>query len=174
MKYALACLLLLLTAMPLAAQSEPNEPVQGSLYVLVDHSATLFINGVEVKIPKSKAAPKAIPVTLQPGDHIVVKLSSTHSKGEGSCMLLFVSSTRQTMISFRAVSFKILPDPEMTDFTPEQFAGFEHQAVPRHDLENKQTLFPYKNNCEGFWGDRDECAIGTLITRDMFSPILPQ
>jgi len=171
MKYALA-VLLILTSVPLAAQSDPND--KGSLYVMVNHSATLFINGVKVKIPKSKAAPEAIPVTLHAGDRIVAELSNTHSKGDGYFMLLFVSSAKQTMISFRSIFFKILPDQEMTDFAVEQFGSFAHQAVPRSNLEDKQALFPYKNNCEGFWGDRDQCALGTVITGDMFSPLLPQ
>jgi hypothetical protein len=169
--------LLLLTLAPALAQSDPHDKewsASGSLYVLVDSSATIYINGAKVKIPKSKAAPKAIPVTFHSGDRLVAQLSSVHSKGNGYFMLLFVSAQKNAMISFRAVSFKILPDPLATDFTEGQFSGFLHEAVPRFHLEEKQSLFPYKNNCEGFWGDRDQCAVGALISADMSSPMSPE
>jgi hypothetical protein len=170
MKYVLA--LLLLMGMPGRTLADSGD--KGSLYVLVDHSAVLFINGISIKIPKSRAAPKAIPVLLHAGDRIVAKLSSTESKGDGYFMLLYVSPDKKAMISFRAVSFKILPDLETTDFPANQFGSFQEGAIARFDSDKMQRLFPYKNICQGFWGDRAESTVGTVITDDMFSPMLLQ
>jgi hypothetical protein len=170
MKYAFP-LLLLMAVMPLWAQ--PDSAGTGSLYVQVDHSATVYLNGEKLKIPKSKAAPKPIAVTIKPGDHIVAKLSSVESKYDGYFMLLYVAADKQTQISFRAVDFKILPDASMTDFTAEQFSDSLHQAVLRPDEEDKRKLFPYKSECNGFWGDRPECAIGAVVTSDLILPLQP-
>jgi hypothetical protein len=171
MKYALAFLLVLI-ATPLWAQTDSDD--KGSLYVQVDHSATLYLNGVKLKIPKSKAAPKPIAVAIKPGDHIVARLSSTESKYDGYFMLLYVTADKQSQVSFHAVDFKILPDDAMTDFTADQFNGPLHQAVLRPGEEKKRSLFPYKSNCNGFWGDKPECAIGGVVTSDLFLPLLPQ
>lgn len=167
MKYALAFVLLLLGT-PLEAQ--PSDQPSGTLYVRVDSSATIFINGEKLKT--TKYGYEDLPVTLKPNDHIVAQLSN--SKGDGSFALLYVALDRNSQIGFRAVAFKILPDATMTDFESDQFTSFAHQAVKRPGEEKTQARFPYKNNCEGCWGDRDECAIGTVITEDMFSPMQPQ
>ncbi len=172
MKYALALVLLLglLSVPPLRAQAA--DAGTGLLFVQVDSNATLFLNGTKIGSPKFRTEKFA--VTLQPGDRIVARLSNLHAKGNGYFMLLYLAPDHQSQISFRAVNFKILPDVEMTDFTGDQFSSFGHQVLVRSGSEEKQIYFPYKNTCEAVWGDRAEGAIGTLITSDMFGPLLPQ
>jgi hypothetical protein len=167
--------LLVMMAMPLWAQLDESDkkPVPGTLYVQVDQTAEVYVNGTNIKLSKEHTAP----VTFQPGDRLVVQISSTHSYRH--LALLFVSTDKQTMISFRTIYFKILPDPEATDFTKAQFSGFPNGAISIDRLMSsnelrktkKKSAFLYKNDSEFFWGDRQKCAVGTLITSDMFSPM---
>jgi len=176
MKYVFT--LLLLIASPLWAElgtGNQSAGAQGTLYVLVDQTATIYINGVDVKLSKEDGT---APVELNAGDRLVVKISSTHYYRH--LALLFVSDSKQTMISFRTAYFKMLPDPQMTDFTEAQFNDFPKAAIPIDRLLKPEYVakimkkpFPFRNNSEFFWGDRQDCTVGALISADMFSSMAP-
>jgi hypothetical protein len=93
--------------------------------------------------------------------------------------LLFVSDDKGTEISFRVANFKLLPDPQTTDFTAEQFNDLPNGVKPIDELVKPEYVtrmkaaFPVKNDSEFFWGDQKDCAVGCLISSDMFSPVPP-
>jgi len=174
MKYILT-LLLLVTATPLRAQLNTSAGAQGTLYVLVDQTATIYINGADVNLSKEDGTAQ---VALHPGNRLVVKISSTHYYRH--LALLFVSADKQSMISFRTAYFKLLPDPQLTDFTEAQFNDFPKGVTPIDRLMKQEYVakiekkpFPFRNTSQFFWGDRQECAVGALITDNMFSSMAP-
>ncbi len=79
--------------------------------------------------------------------------------------------------------FKLLPDPETTDFTAAAFADFPKKVVLFDEIVNKdqqnivekKSSFPVKNVSQFFWGDAklQTCTVGALITPDMFMPVTP-
>jgi hypothetical protein len=181
----LLAFLLLLTAAPLWGQLEESDKgsVRGTLYVLVDQTATIYLNGKNVQLSKKKGDATA-QVVLEPGDRLVLKISSTHDYRH--LALLFVADGQnadgsRTEISFRTAYFKLIPDPDLTDFTEDQFKGYSKGATPLDRLIKRDQLahiekthmFPFKNISEFFWGDRLDCTVGTIITADMFSPVTP-
>ena len=168
-------LLFLMIATPLWAQlndsTAPTGPVHGTLYVEVDQTAKIYINGAEVKLSKTKTAD----VTLGPGDRLVAKIASGHYYRHFG--VLFVSDNKATEISFHVSQFKLMPDPDKTDFTADEFNAFPKGVYPIDELMKAKYVakngFPVKNDSEFFWGDENmkACTVGALITADMFSPV---
>ncbi len=167
-------LLLLVMATPLWAQTPGDStigPTHGTLYVSVDQKATFYLNGTELKLGKDKT----VAVTLAPGDRLVAKASSTHYYRH--LAMLFVSDDKQTEISFRTAHIKLLPDPQATDFTADQFNDFPKSVEPIDRLvkpdyiTRMKAAFPVKNDSQFFWGDQMDCTMGCLLTADMFKPV---
>jgi len=164
MKY-LVCFLLAFLALPLPAQTKPGAGLKGKFFVSVDDEANILVNGAQfhhAPLNESESAE----LELKAGDRVVVKLKNT--LGKGRFMLLFMSSDRKTMISFTPRLFKVLPDPELKDFTAADFAGYRKGAKDVEGDFGKPYLLPFKSSSKYMWGDVNVCSIGCLITPEMF------
>lgn len=183
MKLLPALLFLAATVLPLSAQTDGMDatsgPMHGTLYINVDQVGTIYLNGTKIAVAKGQ---HNTAIALSPGDRLVVKTTSGHAYRHLG--MLFVSDDKTTEISFRVAHFKLLPDPETTDFTADQFNDFPKKVIPYNELpgtgpqkdsSSGKTAFPVKNDSEFFWGDAkaQDCAVGALITADMFT-LVPQ
>jgi hypothetical protein len=83
-------------------------------------------------------------------------------------MLMFVSTDLKQMVSFPATSFKILPNPNNTDFSPDDL---DSARGARRERSKLSYPFPFKSRSELVWGDRDACTLATLLTAEMFRPL---
>lgn len=150
-----------------SAFAAEEKAVQGKFYVSVDDKADILVNGkVLHSAPLNES--ESPEVELKAGDRIVVKLKNT--LGKGRLMLLFMSKDRATMIAFRKIHFRILPDPEIKDFTVTDFSGFRKQARSVEGDFGKPYLLPFQSNADWMWGDVNVCSIGCLVSPDLFKP----
>lgn len=139
-----------------------DKSAKGTFYVSVDDAATIYINGrrfYSTGVGRSRS-----PETeLKTGDRLVVHL---HEKG-GGChfFMMFASSDGESVVSFRHTDFKIIPDIDVTDFTPGQFQKWKKSPKQK---KGKSPL-PIKSYSESFWGDLDHCIVACTIQPRMFS-----
>lgn len=156
-----------LLSIPCLAQlpgTTPPKGVTGTFYVSVDDGAKIFINGQQVHdagVNESRSGE----LELSVGQRIVVQLRD--DGGGHRFMMAFVSSDRQTVISFRHRDFKIVPDLDATDFTPAEFLKWPKYAKD----EKRKPLLPVKNYSEWMWGDVPKCILAGTITPEMIKPL---
>lgn len=158
-----SCILSLSSFAQLPSKTPPKGLV-GTFYVSVDDGATIFVNGQQIHNAGMNES-RSGELELSVGQRIVVQLRD--DGGGRRFMLAFVSSDRQTVISFRHRDFKVVPDLDVKDFTPEQF-----QKWPKFAKEEKhKPLLPVKNYSEWVWGDLSKCIIACTITPEMAKPM---
>lgn len=144
-----------------------KEPaVKGVFHMEVDDECTLFVNGVKVHYGGHEPS-KSGEVSLKPGDRVLAQLKS-HS-GPRYLKLLFVTTNRQQMVNFTNMAFKILPDAEAKDFKPAEFNASTRNA---REIKRERNPFPFKNKSEYIWGDSDIAILGSILTREMFVPLV--
>ena len=157
----------LLFSLPCLAQLPSKTPPKGTigtLYVSVDDGAKIFVNGQKVHDAGVNET-RSGELELSVGQRVVVQLRD--DGGVRRFMMLFVSSDRQTVISFRHRDFKVVPDIDVTDFTPADF-----QRWPKFAKEEKhKPMFPFKGYSEWVWGDLSKCIIACTITPEMIRPM---
>lgn len=141
------------------------EPVKGTVFCDIDDRGTIFVNGIKIHTA-GMGFSRSGEVTLKPSDRLVIQLASTADPRY--CKVLFVSSDKKQMINFGNTNFKILPDPDSNDFEAAAFGATNKFAK---DLKKEKNPFPYKNQSEYVWGDLNICAIGAVITKEMFVPL---
>jgi hypothetical protein len=160
-------LMLCLITLNCRAQLPSNanqKPIKGTFYVSVDDACTIFVNGqkaYETGIGLSRSPE----LELKVGDRIVVHLRNDVSVRY--FFVLFASSDGRTVISFRRLDFKIVPDIDVTDFTPEVFRKWEKFAKTEKQKNDKKP--PVKSFSEFIWGDLDKCILAVPITPQMVS-----
>lgn len=161
-------LVLILVALIVALRCEAqfastlNDKSGGAFYVSVDDAATIYINGhkfFSTGIGESRSRE----TELKTGDHIVIHLRD--DGGGHRFFMLFASTDGESVVSFRNTDFKIVPDLDVTDFTPEQFQKWTKTAK---QLNHKSPL-PIKSYSESFWGDLNRCILAGTIKPQMFS-----
>ena len=171
MTFPRTAVLSIFLALGLLAMAEPPAPpnagLNGKLYCSVDDEAQILLNGVVLQ-HAGLGESQSPEVLLKSGDRIVVKLKNV--LGKGRFMLLFVTDDHKQIAAFRRPSFKILSNPEKNDFTATEFEHFPKQARSVTGEFAKPYLLPFKSSSEWVWGDQDVCAIGCLLTQDMFKP----
>lgn len=150
---------------PGPVEARKDGAVKGKFYIDVDDLGVLFINGI--KIHKTANGMSQSPETeLKPGDRIVVHL--TNATMPRYFKILFVASDKQQMVNFSNTTFRILPDPEENDFNAAQLATSARYA---RQIKSARNPFPYKNQSEYMWGEADVCALGAVVTKEMFVPL---
>ncbi len=160
-------ILFLLLVFPLASRAQfsstlNDKAVKGTFYVSVDDGATIFINGQKFyDAPLNES--RSPETQLKTGDRIVIHLRND-SAGR-RFLMAFAGSDGQTIVSFQARDFRIVPDLGVTDFTPEQLAKWTKQPKAEH---RKDTL-PLKSYSDWMWGDLDKSIIAATVTAPMFS-----
>lgn len=85
-------------------------------------------------------------------------------------MTLFLSTDKAQEVAFPANAFKVLTGKDLTDFTAEDFKASTKYAKKADKDFSKLYYMPVKSQSEWLWGDIDQCAIGCLITPEMFKP----
>jgi hypothetical protein len=137
-------------------------PIKGTFYVSVDDECTIYVNGKNIyhaAIGESRSPETELKV----GDHIVVQLLN---KTDGRHFLfVFASSDGRTIFSFKHHEFKVVPDINVTDFTPQQFAGWTLMA--KEEKQKKAKKLPIQNFSEFMWGDLDKCIIAGAVAPEM-------
>ncbi len=142
------------------------DTTKGTFHMEVDDVCVLYVNGI--KVHKGGSVPsKSDEVSLNPGDRVVAQLKSVG--GPRYFKLLFVTSDKRQMINFKNSTFKILPDAEVNDFTPAQYSGYTRFA---RELKGERNPFPFKNKSEYLWGESDISTLGSIISREMFAPLV--
>ncbi len=163
-----ALFLILLLSVCVSAQLPTNDPtVKGVFHLNVDDSARIFINGIEEHRTTGLGKSKSKEVGLKPGDRIVVQLRNVASPKY--FIMAFASSDRTQLVSFPRQSFKLLADPEAKDFVAADFSRVS--KYPKAQNHKADTVFPFKHNSDYVWGEFDECAIGCIVTQQMFTPM---
>lgn len=151
--------------MPVTAQAlGVDVALKGSFHVLVDDGAIIYINGTEAYRCGGKA--KSPELALKPGDRIVVRLHNIG--GPRQLVLCFASTDKTQVVSFQRQSFKLLPDPEAMDFLDHQFPRLPR--YPRDAGRKAIGIFPFKHSSDFVWGDIDDCALGSIVTKQMIGP----
>ncbi len=164
------CLLIVHAASAQLATSAVPFPITGKFHVSVDDQADLHLNGV--KFHQANIGESTSPeVTLKAGDRLLVKL--WNKKGPRRFAVIFASTDRRFLISFPNETMKIVPDPELTDFTERQFGEFRRYAVQENKHERVKIL-PFANSSEWLWGVGAKCTLGAVIRRDMVKPLAQQ
>ena len=150
---------------PTPAQKDPT--IKGVFHVNIDDSARIFINGIEAHRTTAIGKSKSKEVALKPGDRVVVQLHNAVSKRY--FMMAFVSSDWKQVMSFQHQSLKVLTNPGSTDFVPIDFARLTKN--PKAQGRKTDAVFPFKHNSEYIWAEFDDCALGCVITQQMFTPL---
>jgi hypothetical protein len=159
-------LLLLFAVLAISCNGQlPNvndKAVKGTFYYSVDDRATVYVNGQKAMFC-DRGEGRSPEMELKTGDHVVVQL--VNDVGPRWFCLVFASSDGQSLVSFRAHDFKIIPDLAVTDFRPEQLQGWTKYAK----AERHKSTIPVKSYSEYLWGDFDKCIVGCVITPQMIS-----
>lgn len=154
---------LLILAFPCAAQLVSNEKVvKGNFYVSVDDAVEVFINGTSA-YKVSRGESRSPDMEIKTGDRVVVHLRNDGDKRY--FMLVFASPDSKTVVSFRNRDFKIIPELNTTDFTPEQFQKWNKYAKE----DKRKPVLPVKSYSEWVWGDLDSCILACVITPQMIT-----
>lgn len=143
-----------------------QKSAKGSFYVAVDDAATLFVNGEKV-FHATVGQSKSRPMELKTGDRFVVHLRD--DGGVKKFVVLFASTDGRSVVSFTNRDFKIVPDLDVTDFTPEQFQGWSKYAKQLKLKSRRGAELPIKSYSEALWGDLNRCILACKITPEMFS-----
>ena len=159
-------LALFLLAIHCAAQvpvSSFTKAIKGTFLPAADDHAIIYLNGQQVhKVDYgSKRSPE---MELKVGDRVTVHLKN--DRDEKGFLLVFVSSDNATLVSFRRTDYKIVPELDATDFTPEQFKRWNKTAKssPRPDMN-----FPFKHYSDWVWGDTSKCILSAVVTPQMIA-----
>ena len=153
---------------PPGSSSPTAGTVKGKFYLAIDDAVKLYLNGNEVFHVDNPQTVESNEIEIKPGDHLVAQL--TNVKAGREFILLFVSSDRQTMVSFPHTVFKILSDPVLKDFSHMEFGRLSKSS--RVDLTKHTKPLPFKNHSEWIWGDADFTALGCELSREMFQPVI--
>ena len=147
-----------------ALTGDPPKSVTGTFYVSVDDAATIYVNGKKIHdagVHESRSAE----LVLSQDDRIVVQLRD--NGGGHQFMMTFVSTDRNTVISFRHRNFKNIPDLDVTDFTVGDFQRWTKFAKE----EKHKAVFPFKDYSEWIWGDLSKGSIGCIVIPEMIKPM---
>jgi hypothetical protein len=144
------------------ATSLTERTVKGKLYVSVDDRATFFVNGTNVYTANGGES-RSPEIELKTGDRLVIQL--VDFGGDRHFIALFASTDGSTILSFRAHDFKIVPDLDVVDFTPEQLKQWNKYGK----LDRGKPSLPIKSSSESIWGDTKSSIIAGFITPQMFS-----
>ena len=159
---------LLLLCCGVSAQFSAKEPtVKGIFHLNVDDSARIFINGIGEHRNSALGKSKSKELGLKPGDRIVVQLRN--ASPPRYFIMAFTASDKTQMVSFPRQTFKILGDPESKDFSAADFS--RNGKYPKAINQKTDAVFPFKHNSDYVWGEFDECAIGCVVTQQMFTPM---
>lgn len=167
MKATMIALLTLLTFHANAQTQKAAPSVKGKFYLYIDDSIHLYLNGTEIlALENTWKSTQTREVVLKAGDRIVARIGN--AAGARGFMLLFVSSGLRQCVQFTHSSFKNLPDPGATDFTPDAI----HSArTAKQDKTNNRQPLPFKNRSEWVWGETDSSTLGAIVTAEMFRPL---
>ena len=171
MKYALAVLLALCASATaqLPAPALNTQAVNGKFYISVDDKAHVLLNGTEVLSNEKLGHFSSNEVSLKPGDRLVIQLKNV--RAERYFAIAFESTDKRTVISFPRTALKILPTLDATDFTPADFAKLTKYA--KAENRKRDNTIPFKHTSDYLWGDFDECALGCILTSQMFITTRP-
>ena len=139
-----------------------QESVKGSFYVSVDDEASIFINGGKVHSARINES-RSPELELKTTDRVIVHLHNTTA--EHRFMMVFVSSDQARIVSFHARDFRLVPDPGVTDFTPDQFQRWNKQPRP----ERHENRLPVKSYSDWVWSDLDDGIIASVVTSQMMT-----
>ena len=142
-------------------------PVRGAFLAFIDDHATVFINGNKI-FHGNLGTSRSPDTQLCVGDRLVAHL--LNDGGPKQFLLVFASSDGNTIASFRASDFKIVPEVGVTDFTAEQYSKWTQAAknLPGYKRDKRLDAVD-KNYSQSVWGDLDKCTIACVITQKMFS-----
>lgn len=151
-KATLAALLLLAA---FSAQAQLSVPaVKGKFFLYIDDSIHLFLNGTEIfALERNYKATQTKEIELKPGDRVVARLRN--GGGPRAFQLLFASSDFKQAVRFTNATFKILPNPDATDFSPQEVTS---ARVAKQERNNRPNPFPFKTKSEWVWGEMDACT----------------
>ena len=162
--FVAALVLAIFTVSPCAAQGPKAQSVTGTFYVSVDDKARIYVDGKEVHDAKNGES-RSSEIELKVGQRIVVQIDN--DGGKRRFMMAFLSSDQKTVISFKHRDLKIVNQPDVTDFTPEQFGKWtKYSEEEKHD-----AVFTFKNYSEWIWGDLTKCIVAGTVTEDMIKTI---
>ena len=102
---------------------------------------------------------------LKVGDRVVVELRND-SDGR-HFLFLFASSDGGTVVSFKHHDFKVVPDLNVNDFTPDQLKLWTKYA--KEEKQDNAEKLPVKSHSEFIWGDLDKCIIAGIVTPEMIT-----
>lgn len=171
MKYLLLLTAFFFTALASAqtTSSGLDLAVKGKFYCVVDDELVVFINGAEIfRSNLGWHQVKEInEITLKVGDRMTIQLRN--NAGAKFVRLLFVAADRSVMLPVSHRAFKCLPDAEAKDFIVADWQRNSKMAKEIRDMSVES--FPIKSRADYLWGDADVCAIGGIVTREMFIPV---
>jgi hypothetical protein len=72
------------------------------------------------------------------------------------------------MIAFSRLNFRIVSDKVVVDFTEADWTRWSKYAKPSSG--GNDNSFPVKNSADWVWGEGKDCALGSLLTKEMFKP----
>ena len=162
-----AFIITFLIFIPFACQAQfssklNDKAIKGTFYVSVDDNAAIFINGkLFYNAPFNES--RSPETELKTGDRIVVPLRNELAGRR--FMMVFVGSDGQTIVSFRARDFKIVPDLGVTDFTADEYARWTKSPKTTRGKD----MLPVKSYSNWLWGDGDRCILAGTVTHQMFS-----
>jgi hypothetical protein len=105
------------------------------------------------------------PRGIKSGDRVVAQL---HESGGGKRFkLLFLSSDQKTMIAFPRLNFRIVSDKVVVDFAAADWTRWSKYAKA---WGGGSDGFPIKTSADRVWGEGNDCALGSLLTKEMFKP----
>ena len=169
MKTRILCVLLLLVG--IKANAQLNAPstqmgVKGNFHVWVDDNADFYLNGKKIHAAPYQLS-QSPEVELKVGDRLVVHLLNKLDKR--AFMALFLSTDKTQVIAFKMRDFKQFEDATTTDFTQNQFLSLNKSPKPVDAHFRKLYFLPIKSEAQWMWGDSDNCAIGCIISAQMFT-----
>jgi hypothetical protein len=144
----------------------PGAPITGNLHVSADDNSIVYLNGQEVfrsELSKKERVAVSGPVTLKAGDHLVFRV---HNYGGPKGLLVqFVSSDRKTLIQFPRSSYRVLANPEATDFRDTEFR--DSRLAQLMNRSSPAAVLLYKTKSQWVWGHSETCVLGVVISREM-------
>jgi hypothetical protein len=139
-----------------------EKTLKGTFLYSVDDRATIYLNGQKFfECPRGEGRTPA--TELKTGDRVVLHL--VNDVGPRWFMLIFDAADGQSIVSFRANDFRIVPDLDLTDFKADQIPNSAKHAK----TEKHKSVLPVKNYSECLWGDFDKCTLVCTVAASMFA-----
>ncbi len=166
---SIALLLFSVGISDVCAQSLPTlGHVKGKFYLVVDNSAKVFVNGLQIfdvewnkgKVHESRE------IEIAPNDRVLLQLNN--KGGPKGAFLAFLSTDKKHVVSFKAADCKIMLEATQKDATQRDIEALQRIAAVTKNAG--QNPFPFECKSEWIWGASPHCAVVSLLRKEMFQP----